>query len=153
MAKKIRAAVREDCPQMMALIKELALFERAPEEVTVDFKHFEQSGFGPRPVWWAQVIEDTEQGKLIGLALYYIRYSTWKGQRMYLEDLIISESYRGQGLGKQLFDALIDIARQEGFSGMVWQALDWNTPALEFYKKYGAQLDSGWVNCSLNFKD
>jgi len=151
MANTIRKARQEDCVQMMELIYELAVFEKAPEEVTVDLAHFEQSGFGPHPVWWALVVENTATGKLIGLALYYIRYSTWKGQRLYLEDLIVSEAYRGQGLGKQLFDALLDIAKTEGFRGMVWQALDWNTPALEFYKKYGARLDNEWVNCSLDF--
>ncbi|SDZ75380.1 L-amino acid N-acyltransferase YncA [Arachidicoccus rhizosphaerae] len=151
MALIIRKANKEDCREMMELIRELALFEKAPEEVTVDLQHFEQSGFGAQPVWWALVVEDTEKNKLVGLALYYIRYSTWKGQRLYLEDLIVSEAYRGQGLGKGLFDALLEIARAENFRGMVWQALDWNTPALDFYKKYGAQLDNEWVNCSLDF--
>jgi len=151
MAKIIRKAVRTDCTQMMELIRELALFEKAPEQVSVDQAHFEDSGFGAHPVWWALVLEDDETGKLIGLALYYIRYSTWKGQRLYLEDLIVSENYRGKGFGKQLFDALLEIAKKEGYRGMVWQALDWNTPALEFYKKYGANLDSEWVNCSLDF--
>ena len=151
MTKIIREAVKTDCVQMMELIRELALFEKAPEEVSVDLSHFEDSGFGPHPVWWALVAEDKDTGKLIGLALYYIRYSTWKGQRLYLEDLIVSEKYRGQGLGKQLFEALLDIAKTQGFRGMVWQALDWNSPALEFYKKYGARLDSEWVNCSLDF--
>lgn len=136
---------------MMDLVRELALFEKAPEEVTVDLAHFEQSGFGPRPVWWSLVAEDRDTGMLIGMALYYIRYSTWKGQRLYLEDLIVSEKYRGQGLGKSLFEALLQIAKDEGYRGMVWQALDWNTPALDFYKKYGARLDNEWVNCSLDF--
>ncbi|UAY57211.1 GNAT family N-acetyltransferase [Arachidicoccus terrestris] len=147
----IRKAVKEDCPQMMELVKELALFEKAPEEVTVDLQHFEDSGFGAHPVWWSLVIADEASGKLIGMALYYIRYSTWKGQRLYLEDLIVSEQHRGRGLGKALFDALLDIAKNEGFRGMVWQALDWNTPALDFYRKYGARLDNEWVNCSLDF--
>jgi len=151
MAQIIREAVKTDCVQMMELIRELALFEKAPEEVSVELSHFEDSGFGDHPVWWALVAEDTNSGKLIGLALYYIRYSTWKGQRLYLEDLIVSEKYRGRGLGKQLFDALLTIAKKQGFRGMVWQALDWNEPALEFYKKYGARLDSEWVNCSLDF--
>lgn len=147
----IRKAVQEDCPQMMELVHELALFEKAPEEVTVDLQHFVDSGFGPNPVWWSLVVEDEDTGRLIGMALYYIRYSTWKGQRLYLEDLIVSEKYRGQGLGKQLFDSLLKIAKEEGYRGMVWQALDWNTPALDFYKKYGARLESEWVNCSLDF--
>lgn len=151
MQTQVRKATKADCPRMMELIQELAIFEKAPDEVTIDRRHFEESGFGPRPVWWALVLEDTATGQVVGMALYYIRFSTWKGQRLYLEDLIISEQWRGKGLGKQLFDALIELAKKEGFSGMVWQALDWNTPALDFYRKYNASLDEEWVNCSLSF--
>jgi ribosomal protein S18 acetylase RimI-like enzyme len=84
-----------------------------------------------------------------GLALYYIRYSTWKGQRMYLEDIIVTEKMRGHGIGKMLFDQLIVEYKAKGFTGMVWQVLDWNEPAINFYKKYGANFDAGWVNCSI----
>ena len=143
----IRRAVKEDCPRLMELVNELAEYEKAPEEVTVTFDHFEESGFGPNPVWWAFVAE--ADGKVEGFALYYIRYSTWKGQRLYLEDLIVTEKMRGQGLGKLLFDRLIEEIKEKGFSGMVWQVLDWNEPAINFYKKYNAQLDAGWINCSI----
>ena len=147
----IRAAAKKDCPAMMDLVRELALFERAPQEVTVSMQHFEESGFGPNPVWWALVAE-TNDGQIAGMALYYIRYSTWKGQRMYLEDIVVRESMRGNGIGKKLMDALIAEAKQKGFSGMVWQVLDWNEPAIEFYKKLGAKLDEEWINCSLDFE-
>lgn len=143
----IRRAVKEDCPRLMELIWELAEYEKAPEEVTVNFDHFVESGFGHNPVWWAFVTE--VDGKIEGFALYYIRYSTWKGQRLYLEDLIVTEKMRGNGLGKMLFDRLIEEVKEKGFSGMVWQVLDWNEPAINFYKKYNASLDGGWINCSI----
>ena len=144
---KIRPAVETDCSRMMELVHELAVYEKAPEEVTVTMEHFRESGFGANPVWWAFVAE--VDGKVEGLALYYIRYSTWKGQRMYLEDIIVTEKMRGHGIGKMLFDQLIVEYKQKGFTGMVWQVLDWNEPAINFYKKYGASFDAGWVNCSI----
>jgi GNAT superfamily N-acetyltransferase len=144
----IRIAKKEDCPRLLELINELALFERAPQEVTVTLKEFEDAGFGEKPVWKAFVAETN--GVIIGFALYYIRYSTWKGNRMYLEDLIITESMRGKGIGKLLFDRLIMEAKELGFSGMVWQVLDWNEPAINFYKKYEASVEGGWLNASLS---
>ena len=96
---------------MMELVRELALYEKAPEQVTVTMEHFEESGFGPNPVWWAFVAES--DGVINGLALYYIRYSTWKGKRMFLEDIIVTENARGQGIGKLLFDRLLVEAREK----------------------------------------
>ncbi|HSK13508.1 MAG TPA: GNAT family N-acetyltransferase [Phnomibacter sp.] len=143
----IRRAVKEDCPRLLELIQELALYEKAPEEVTVTLSHFEQSGFGPSPVWWAFVAE--AEGQVKGFALYYIRYSTWKGQRMYLEDILVTESWRGKGLGRLLMDRLIEEARDRHLNGMVWQVLEWNEPAINFYRKYNATFDGEWVNCSI----
>jgi GNAT superfamily N-acetyltransferase len=145
----IRKAVRTDCARMMELIHELAVYEKAPDEVTVSLTHFEESGFGANPVWWAFVAE--VQGVVIGMALYYVRYSTWKGQRMYLEDILVTETMRGQKIGSLLFDALIVEAKEKGFNGMNWQVLDWNEPAINFYKKYKANFDPEWVNCSIVF--
>lgn len=144
----IRRAVKEDCVRLLELIRELAEYERAPQEVTVTLEHFVESGFGARPVWWAFVV--TVDGRVEGFALWYIRYSTWKGQRMYLEDLIITKRMRGRGLGKLLFDRLIREMQEQNYSGMVWQVLDWNEPAINFYKKYQATFDAGWINCSVN---
>ncbi len=144
----VRRAVVEDCPRMLELVRELALYERAPDEVTVTLEHFTDSGFGANPVWWAFVVE--EDGMIQGFALYYIRYSTWKGQRMYLEDIIVTEAARGRKLGKMLMDALIEEAKEKKFSGIVWQVLEWNEPALNFYKKFDASFDPEWVNAVLN---
>ena len=144
---KIRRAVRTDCARLLELVKELAIYEKAPDEVTVSLTHFEESGFGDKPVWWAFVAE--ENGTILGFALYYVRYSTWKGQRMYLEDLLVTESARGKGIGKLLFDRLIEEAREKGFNAVVWQVLEWNEPAINFYKKYQASFDPEWVNCSI----
>jgi GNAT superfamily N-acetyltransferase len=144
----IRVAVKADCPRLMELIHELALFERAPEEVTVTLEEFEDAGFGTKPVWKAFVAE--ADGMIVAFALYYVRYSTWKGNRLYLEDLIVTEEYRGKGIGKILFDRLFQETRELGFSGMVWQVLDWNEPAINFYKKYEANIEAGWLNASLS---
>lgn len=149
MKSVIRPAAKEDCSAMMLLIRELALYENAPEQVTVSLEHFEESGFGQKPVWWAFVAE--VDGKIVGMALYYIRYSTWKGQRMYLEDIIVSETYRGSGIGAALMEALIAEAKAKQFRGMLWQVLDWNEPAIRFYKKYNAHFDGEWINVSLDF--
>ena len=146
---KIRKAFRKDCSRMMELIQELATYEKAPDEVTVTLSHFEESGFGANPVWWAFVAE--ANGVVIGMALYYVRYSTWKGQRMYLEDILVTEDMRGQKIGSQLMDALIVEAKEKGFNGINWQVLEWNEPAINFYKKYNANFDPEWVNCSIVF--
>ena len=146
----IRRAKREDCPRLLELVQELAVYERAPNEVTVTPEHFAESGFGANPVWWGFVAE--MDGGIQGFALYYIRYSTWKGQRMYLEDILVTEAYRGRGLGGLLMDALIEEARQKNFPAIVWQVLEWNEPAIHFYKKYHAQFDAEWVNCSIQVK-
>lgn len=143
----IRKAVREDCPRIVELVKELAEYERAPQEVTVTPEHFEESGFGSQPVWWAFVAE--VDGQIEGFALYYIRFSTWKGQRMYLEDFIVTEKMRGKGLGKLLFDEIINEAKRRKLSGIQWQVLEWNEPAIKFYKKYDAVFDPEWINCAI----
>ena len=144
----IRVAIKQDCPRLLELVNELALFEHAPEEVTVTLQEFEDAGFGDKPVWKAFVAE--VDGVIVAMALYYVRYSTWKGCRLFLEDLIVTEEYRGKGIGKSLFDKIIVEAKELGFSGMVWQVLDWNEPAINFYKKYEANLEPGWLNDSLS---
>lgn len=132
---------------MLELIKELAVYEKEPDAVTVTLAHFEESGFGKNPVWWAFVAE--ENGIIQGFALYYIRYSTWKGQAMYLEDIIVTESMRGKRIGKLLFDQLIEEAKEKKMHRIVWQVLEWNEPAINFYKKYNSDFDKEWINCSI----
>jgi GNAT superfamily N-acetyltransferase len=143
----IRKAVREDCARILELVKELARYEKAPNEVTVTLEHFEQSGFGSRPVWWAYVAEIN--GEIHGFALFYIRFSTWRGQRLYLEDFYVSEEHRGKGLGKLLFDRIIKEAQRRKLNGIQWQVLEWNEPAINFYKKYNAVMDGEWLNCAI----
>lgn len=147
---KLRTAVKADCKRLLELIQELAVYEKAPDEVVVTLNHFEESGFGKNPVWWAFVAED-EQQVVQGFALYYIRYSTWKGQCIYLEDLLVTEQMRGKGIGKLLFEAVMNETKNRGFKRMCWQVLDWNEPAINFYKKYNATLDPEWMNGIIDF--
>ncbi len=151
---------------MLQLIRELAEYEKAPQEVTVDPKHFEESGFGSNPVWWAFVVEnpgtpvDLDQvpqsstggnhQPLLAFALYFIRYSTWKGQVMYLEDILVTESMRGKGIGKMLMERLVGEAKEKGFKRITWQVLDWNAPAIAFYKKFKTGFDPEWINVSMD---
>ena len=144
----IRKAKKEDCVRILELVKELAKYERAAKEVTVTLEHFTESGFGKNPVWWAFVAE--VDGVIQGFALFYIRFSTWKGQRMYLEDLYVTDEMRGKGLGKLLFDQLIEEAKERKLNGLMWQVLEWNESAINFYKKYNPLFDSVWVNCCIN---
>ena len=151
---KLRRAVKEDCTRLLELVQELAVYEKAPQEVTVTLAHFEESGFGNNPVWWAYVATTTtEKGEeyIVGMSLYYIRYSTWKGQSLYLEDLIVTESMRGKGIGKLLFEVMIEECKLKGFKRMCWQVLDWNEPAINFYKKYNATFDGEWLNGAIDF--
>jgi len=148
METNIRRAEKKDCVRLLELITELAVYEKAPNEVTVTLTHFEESGFGPNPVWWGFVAE--VNGRVEGFALYYIRYSTWKGQRIYLEDILVTEKMRGNQLGKKLFDQLIVEAKEKNLAGIVWQVLEWNEPAINFYKKYKANFDGEWINCSIS---
>jgi GNAT superfamily N-acetyltransferase len=111
-------------------------------------QEFEEAGFGKTPVWKAFVAE--VDGKIEGFALYYIRFSTWKGSRLYLEDFYVTEQIRGNGIGKLLFETAIQEAKDLGFNGMNWQVLDWNQPAINFYNKYQSTIEAGWLNASLS---
>ena len=145
---KIRRAIKEDCPRLLELILELAVYEKAPNEVSVSLNEFQEAGFGDNQLWKAFVA--VENGIIQGFGLYYIRYSTWKGCRMYLEDLLVTDKMRGKGIGKMIFDRLIQEAVEKEFKGMTWQVLDWNEPAINFYKKYQSDFDAGWLNVALS---
>lgn len=146
----IRPGTVDDLPQVLALIQELAAFEREPDAVETNVETMRQDGFGERPVFEFFVAEDRQQ--IVGLALFFYSYSTWKGKCIYLEDLIVTEAYRGQGLGRRLLDQVVLKARQENAKRVVWQVLDWNTPAVEFYKSLGAALLPEWITCRLDEK-
>lgn len=151
-AVTIRTGAKHDLPRVLELIKELALYERAPHEVTNTVERMEKDGFGSNPIYGFFVAEN-ESG-IVGISIYYWRYSTWKGKRLYLEDIIVTEKERGSGIGKLLFDRTMQHALDEDCTGMLWQVLDWNEPAINFYKKYySAKLDGEWINCSLEKQD
>lgn len=144
---KIRRAEADDVPRMLELVKELALFERAPHEVTVTVGHMRDAGFGSDPVWVGWVAE--VEGVIQGMAVCYERYSTWKGRRLYLEDIIVTEAVRGQRLGERLFIECVRYAVGKEYSGMLWQVLDWNKDAIRFYDRFGASYSAEWLNGSL----
>lgn len=143
----IRKGKKEDLSGVLKLIKELALFEKAPEEVTNTLSKMEEDGFGQNPVF--SFIVATLENKIIGVALYFTKYSTWKGKGLYLDDLVITESMRGKGLGSKLFKAFIEEAKAMDAQQVHWQVLDWNTPAINFYKKLHASIEDEWLNCKL----
>lgn len=143
----IRAGQKADLPRVLELVKELAEYERALHEVTNTVQRMEQDGFGPQPLYGFFVAE--VENTIVGISLYYWRYSTWKGKRLYLEDIVVTQAQRGKGFGKRLFDRTLQHALDENATGMMWQVLEWNEPAINFYKKYGSKFDSEWVNVSL----
>ncbi len=147
MSVKLRNATKADLPEVLALIEELAIYERAPQEVTVTLEDLEKDGFGAKPIY--TIILAEENGLIAGMAFYYYAYSTWKGKCIFLEDIIVKEPLRGKGIGKLLFDAVVMKCKEENAARLMWQVLDWNEPAINFYNKYNAVLDPTWVNGKL----
>ena len=145
----IRIGTVNDLPQVLNLIKDLAAFENEPYEVEVTIAEMQNWGFGKDKIFDFFVIEI--DNKIIGLALYYFKYSTWKGKCLFLEDIIVKENVRNKGYGKKLFNAVVEVAKNTAVKRMEWQVLDWNKNAIEFYNKYQANLDSKWLNCKLNY--
>lgn len=147
MSIEIRKGTPQDISFALNLVKELAAYEKAPNEVEVTIEEMTQWGFAADKQFDFFVAMDNDV--IVGLALYYYKYSTWKGKCLFLEDIIVTEQQRGKGLGKLLFDRVVQVAKEQKVRRMEWQVLDWNTPAIEFYKKYDATLDGEWVNCKL----
>lgn len=145
----IRKGTKQDLPSVLDLINELALFEKAPEQVINTVNDMEKDGFGKNPVFNFYVAE--LNNTIVGIAVYFIKYSTWKGKGLYLDDLFVTEKFRGKGIGKKLFDIIIEEAKNVNAKQLHWQVLDWNTPAINFYKKYGATVDAEWLDCKLHF--
>jgi ribosomal protein S18 acetylase RimI-like enzyme len=143
----VRKGKKEDIPAVFQLVRELAVYERAlellantPEKMARDMENN----------LFDFIVADLD-GEIVGMSLYYFRYSTWKGKRLYMEDIIVTESHRGNGIGKLLFDGIVNIAKETECTGIMWQVLDWNTSAVSFYRKYGTSFDDEWINCNLDF--
>ncbi|KUG06188.1 GNAT family N-acetyltransferase [Solirubrum puertoriconensis] len=149
---RIRRGTEADLPRVHELIVELAVYERAPDEVTNTLADMRRDGFGLNPIFGFFVAETDEQG-ILGIALFYTGYSTWKGRMLYLEDLIVTEQARGTGIGRKLFDAVVAEARRTSANRLRWQVLEWNEPAIGFYKKIGANLDPEWHNGTLTVEE
>lgn len=143
----IRLGEKKDLPQILELIKELAAYERAPNEVTVTLSELENDGFGKNPIYKFYVAESNN--KILGMALFYVKYSTWKGKCIFLDDIIVTEKYRMAGIGKKLFDKVVLESKNINAKRLEWQVLEWNEPAIKFYKKLDAVLDPEWVNGKL----
>ena len=147
----IRIGDKSDLPQTLSLIKELAAYEKAPLEVEVTLTEMEGWGFGENKIFDFFVAE--ENNTIIGIALYYYKYSTWKGKCIFLEDIIVTESRRGEGIGKKLFEEVVKVAAKEKVRRLEWQVLDWNESAIQFYKKFNSHLDEEWINCKLTDRE
>lgn len=143
----VRPAFAEDAPAIMQLVRDLAEYEKAPHEVLVNEEDLLREGFGTDPVFTVHIAEVTNQ--VVGMALFYTGYSTWKGRMVFLEDLVVKEEHRSHGIGKLLLESVFDYAKYTGASIVKWQVLDWNEPAIKFYKQYPVTFDSGWINCRI----
>jgi GNAT superfamily N-acetyltransferase len=143
----IRKANKGDASAMLALVKELAIYEKAPDAVEVTLAEMEEAGFGPHAIYSAFVAEINNT--VVGMALYYTKYSTWKGKAIYLDDIVVNEQYRRYGIGGKLFEEVVKVCKAMGVRKMDWQVLDWNEPAIQFYKKYNSAFSNEWVNCTL----
>lgn len=140
----VRKGEKEDLEYALGLVKELAVYESALDEVKNTVEEMEKDGFGMVPVFGFFVAENNDG--IVGMSLYYIRYSTWKGKILYIEDLIVSERFRGSGAGRMLMEASIQEAKNQNCNGVQWQVLDWNEPAIKFYEKYNPVQDPEWIN-------
>ncbi len=146
----IRPAIQTDVPAMLGLVQELALYEKAPQEVTVTLEEMTAAGFGTGAVWKAFVA--IVDGRLVGMSLFFTKYSTWKGKCMYIDDIVVTESMRGAGVGKLLFEETVAEAKRTHMRRLEWQVLEWNSPAINFYNKFSAVLDPEWVNGKLTYE-
>jgi GNAT superfamily N-acetyltransferase len=146
----IRIAVKEDIPFILQLIKELAEYEKSLNEVSITEDTLLRDGFGIQPLFHCIVAES--DGLIVGLALTYMKYSTWKGPCVFLEDIIIKKDFRRKGIGRRLFEEVIVYASQHNAGRLEWQVLDWNKQAISFYKKFGVEFDASWINCRLRDK-
>lgn len=145
---RLRKGTKEDMPAVFALIRELAEYEKAPEEVMTSPASMVEDGFGDRPAFETLVAE--LDGAVVGAAVFFVKYSTWKGRGIYLDDIVVTATHRRKGIGTLLFEELICVAKAQGAKQLHWQVLDWNAPAIAFYKKYKTVFDAEWINCKLD---
>lgn len=150
MKVQIRTGTERDIPEILKLVHELAVFEKAANEVEVSVSQMQEWGFGKTPLFQFFVAEI--EGQVIGMALYYFKYSTWKGKCVFLEDIIVTEKYRMRKIGSLLFEAVVQVAKKEKVKRLEWQVLNWNEPAIAFYKKYKSNFDDGWLNCKITYE-
>jgi GNAT superfamily N-acetyltransferase len=146
----IRHGNEKDIPGMFRLVKELAEFERAPDAVVNTEKILQEDGFGKNSIYKVFIAEEVATGDVVGMALYYTAYSTWKGRIFYLDDLIVTQAFRKSGIGQKLLNEVLKAAAEAGVNQIRWQVLDWNEPAINFYKKMGAELDATWIDCKMS---
>ena len=146
----IRHGDEKDIPGMFRLVKELAEFERAPDAVINTEKILKEDGFGKHSIYKVFIAEEAATGDVVGMALYYTAYSTWKGRIFYLDDLIVTQAFRKFGIGQKLLNEVLKAAAEAGVNQIRWQVLDWNEPAINFYKKMGAELDATWIDCKMS---
>jgi GNAT superfamily N-acetyltransferase len=149
MATSIRTATEADVPQILAFVRALAVYEREPDAVKATEEGLLRDGFGPNPIYFCLIAE--QAGKPAGFALYFFNYSTWLGRPgLYLEDLFVSPEFRGLGIGKALLQQVAAIAVMRGCLRLQWEVLDWNTPAIDFYKAMGAEFMDEWRNVRIS---
>ncbi len=146
----VRKGEERDLPAVLELIKEHAVYEKSPDAVATTVEKMRTEGFSDNPYYGIEVAE--KDGGIIGIALYYYSYSSWKGKKFFLEDLMVTEAERGRRVGKALFDRCLELAKEQGFNYMVWQVSEWNEPSINFYKKYGTEFSTEWMDCSLEVK-
>ena len=144
---RIRKGKKSDLPQILKLIKELAEYENSLNQVSITIEQLEHDGFSEAPAYYFLIAE--KHNEIIGMSFYFIRYSTWKGKFLFLEDFIIKKNHRRSGIGTKLFNETIKICQTEKLNGMCWQVLDWNIPAINFYKKYDSKISGKWLNGKL----
>jgi len=148
---KIRKGLPDDVEAAFALVKELATYEKAFEEVDTSVDIYTRDAFG-KDSWFEFLVADDDDAGIVGIAIFYLGYSTWKGRMLYLDDLVISEAHRRKGIGKMLMDELVKYGVEKGVQQMKWQVLDWNRPAINLYKKIEATFEDNWLDCKLSGK-
>ena len=144
----IRKGIKSDVPAVFSLVQELAHFEQAPDQVITSAEQYEKDGFGESPLFEFFVAEDEKDG-VVGIAFFYVGYSTWKGKMVYLDDLVITEAWRRKGIGSLLMNRLIAHSKEIGAQQLRWHVLDWNTPAIRMYENMNAELDGEWITCKM----